>query len=191
MLEKTKDIANRIRALREDLGETKKQVAEKIAISLDLYSVYESGREDIPASVLAKIAAALRIDMGLLLTGETPKMSQFSVTRRGKGVRIEQKGSYQYENIAASFQDAEFEPFIITLSPYAPNEIPSHHKHPGQEFNYVLKGKLGLSLGGNEVVLDVGDSVIFESSNLHGLKAIDGDVVFLAVISNAAHRADK
>lgn len=185
MMENIKDIARRIRAMREDLGESKEQIAARLDLSPDQYSIYESGREDIPASVLAEIAAAFKTDMGLLLTGEKPRMSLFSVTRKGKGACISQKGSYTYENIAASFHDAVFEPFIITLSPEASQELSPRHRHPGQEFNYVLKGKLKLSLGGEEVVLGVGDSVIFDSSRLHGLQAADGDVVFLAVISKA------
>ena len=55
--------------------------------------------------------------------------------------------------------------------------------HPGQEMNYVLEGRLLLSLNGKELVLNVGDSLYFDSSLPHGMKALDGRPVrFLAII---------
>ena len=55
--------------------------------------------------------------------------------------------------------------------------------HLGQEFNYVLKGKLKIHLGGKEMILEEGDSIYFNSGLPHGMVALDGnECKFLAVI---------
>lgn len=46
--------------------------------------------------------------------------------------------------------------------------------HTGQEMNYVLEGRLLISVSGKELVLGVGDSLYFDSGLPHGMKALDG-----------------
>ena len=55
--------------------------------------------------------------------------------------------------------------------------------HPGQEFNYMLEGTMLVKVQDNEVTLEVGDSVIFDATKPHGMKAVGGPVKFLAIIN--------
>ena len=49
--------------------------------------------------------------------------------------------------------------------------------------NYVLEGRLLIGLNGKEIELNPGDSLYFDSSLPHGMKALDGKTVrFLAII---------
>lgn len=183
MRQEFKDVASRIRSLREDCGVSLGEMAESVGVGRERYAGFESGAVDIPASILSEIAVRLKVDLGLLMTGVAPKMSLFSVTRRGRGTMFEQRGSYRYENFAASFKDAQFEPFIVTQSLSSQEEPPVRHAHPGQEFNYLLAGKMRFCIGDKTFILEAGDSVIFDSSEPHSLEALDGDVKFLAVIT--------
>ena len=63
-------------------------------------------------------------------------------------------------------------------------DAPMHlNCHKGQEMNYVLEGRLLISVSGKELVLGVGDSLYFDSGLPHGMKALDGKPVrFLAII---------
>lgn len=183
MMEKFKDVASRVRSLREDCGVTSDEMAKFVGVSPDEYGNFESGAVDIPASILSEIAVRLKVDLGLLLTGQAPKMSLFSVTRRGKGVGVEQRHSYKYENFSASFKDAKFEPFLVTQTLSPQESPPVRHSHPGQEFNYLLKGKMRFCMNDDTVILEEGDSIMFDSSIPHSIQAIDKDVTFLAVIT--------
>jgi quercetin dioxygenase-like cupin family protein len=59
----------------------------------------------------------------------------------------------------------------------------SLNTHPGQEFDYVLEGRLLISIGGHEMELGPGDSVYYDSNEPHGMKALGGKRVrFLAMV---------
>ena len=72
-------IAARIRELREILEIPQEEVAEKVGISLEEYKKYESAQDDIPIGVLYGVAAELRVDPTELLTGEAPRMDEYTI----------------------------------------------------------------------------------------------------------------
>ncbi len=183
MREDAKDIALRVRGLREDVGVSATEMAKHVQVSPEQYAAYESAAEDIPASVLTEIAVKLGVDLGLLLTGDAPKMSLFSVTRKNRGASVDRRKGYKYENLASSFKEARFEPFIVTLPETAATAPIPQNTHPGQEFNYVLSGSIRIKVQDNEEVLNAGDSVIFDATKPHGMKAVGGEGKFLAIIT--------
>lgn len=183
MIKNFKELASRIRSLREDSGVPPEEMAQFLNITPKQYASYESGTADIPASIMSEIAVRLKVDLGLLLKGETPKSSVFSITRKGKGVEVEQSHSYRFENFSASFKHAQFEPFIVTQPLASQESPPVRHSHPGQEFNYLLEGKMRFSINEDAFTLEAGDSIMFDSSFPHSIEAVDGDVKFLAVIT--------
>ena len=57
------------------------------------------------------------------------------------------------------------------------------HGHDGQEFNYVLSGKMMLYIGDISYELSKGDSVYFDSSVPHAEVALgDKEAQFIAVV---------
>ncbi|NLI62491.1 MAG: helix-turn-helix transcriptional regulator [Methanosarcinaceae archaeon] len=175
------EIARRIKEMRELSDITQEEIAEKLDISLDRYIRIESGEDEISASNLIEIADILGVDLTLLLTGEEPRMNIFTVTRSGKGVVVERRKQYKYENLAEKFIHKRVEPFFVIADPK--DEEPTLHAHPGQEFNYILMGSLKLYIHGNEIILNEGDSIYFDSSYPHGMKALNGKPAkFLAII---------
>ena len=158
MKEKIKEIAQRIFELRELSEVSSDEMANQLKLPLEIYKNYEEGRKDIPASVLYEIAQRLNVDMGLLLTGEETRMHIFALTRKGKGVRVERRKQYIYENLAEKFIHKKAEPFVVTVEPRDAIAKPSTNSHPGQEFNYVIEGTLKLYIHENELILKEGDS---------------------------------
>lgn len=183
MRENARDIAKRIQGMRTDLGFSVEEVARCVGVTPGQYSAYETAAEDIPASVLTEVAAKFKVDLGLLLTGETPRMSLFSVTRKGRGAQVDRREGYKYESLSASFKEAKVEPFIVTLPETEPGRPIPQNIHPGQEFNYVLEGRMLVKVQGNEVEIAAGDSLIFDATKPHGMKAVGGPVKFLAIIN--------
>jgi quercetin dioxygenase-like cupin family protein/DNA-binding XRE family transcriptional regulator len=183
MRENAKDIAQRIKGLREDMGVSATEMAAHIQVSPEQYAAYESAAEDIPASALSEIAVRLKVNLGLLLTGAAPTMSVFAVTRKDRGAAVDRRKGYKYENLAPSFKGATFEPFVVTL-PQTPDDAPiPQNAHPGQEFDYMLEGRMLVKVLDNEVELNAGDSVIYDATKPHGMKAVGGPAKFVAIIS--------
>lgn len=183
MCDPIKSIANRLRGLLEVLELSAQEVAESCHLRVEEYMALESGESDISVNVLQTIARRYGISLDVLMFGEEPKMNAYFITRAGAGVSVERRKAYKYEALASGFRDRKADPFIVTVEP-APTDAPMHlNSHEGQEMNYVLEGRLLLSLNGKELVLNVGDSLYFDSSLPHGMKALDGRPVrFLAII---------
>ncbi len=183
MQEKIREIASRIKELREVSGISAKEMAGFLRLPEETYSRYESAEEDIPASVLFEIAQKLKVDMSLLLTGKEPHMNVFTVTRKGEGVSVERRSQYKYQNLAANISHKKAEPFLVVVDP-GPEETDLHlNSHPGQELDYVLEGVLKVVIDKNEITLNEGDCVYFDSSYPHAMQAVgDGPARFLAII---------
>ena len=88
------EIAARLKERRELAEMSVEELAGKILVGTDAYRRYESGETDIPASVLHNAAHVLGADLTELLTGEAPRLKIFSVTRAGKGVKVERRSDY-------------------------------------------------------------------------------------------------
>ncbi|MBR2557135.1 MAG: cupin domain-containing protein [Methanobrevibacter sp.] len=180
--EYNKDIGNRIRELRELSDITIREIADDLNITEETYIQYEDGEIDIPASFLYELAHIFKVDLGLLLTGEESRMSIFDVTRANKGVSVDRSKEYTHENLCSKFINKKAETFLVVVDPKK-NPTPSLNSHPGQEFNYVLEGSLKIYIHDNEIVLNEGDSIFFNSTHRHAMVALnDKPAKFLAVI---------
>jgi len=183
MQEKIKEVAARIKELRGILEMGTDEMSRDLNIGKEQYLRYENGEEDIPASDLFEISKKLGVDMSILLTGETPRMHYFTVTRNGKGVSVERRKQYKYQSLAFNFINKKAEPFIVTVEP-KPENTPVHtNSHPGQEFNYVIQGSLKFIIRDQGFVLNEGDSIYFDSSCDHAMVALNEKTArFLAII---------
>ncbi len=184
MQERIKEVAARIKELRDILGISQDQLASELRMGREQYRRYESGEEDIPASILYEISRKLGVEMSILLTGEAPRMHYFTVTRRGKGAAVDRREQYKYQSLAANFINKKAEPFVVTVPPGRGRADVETNAHPGQEFNYVLEGSLKLIIKDHEILLKKGDSVYFDSSCEHAMIATgDKPARFLAIIT--------
>ena len=176
-----KQIAERLHGLRDSLDLTTETVASKCGISKEDYEKYESANHDIPMSFICDLAQIFEVETIALISGNDPHSLAFSVTRKGTGTSVERTKVYKYQSLAHGFRNAKADPFEVTVEP---NDNPINlNSHLGQEFNYILEGIMKLQIAGNEIVLNPGDSIYFDSSKPHGMKAMNGEKVkFLAVI---------
>ena len=183
MSDQIKQIAERLRGLRDVLELTPEEVAESCHLTVEEYLDMESGETDISVSVLQQIARKYGIALDVLMFGEEPKMNTYFLTRCGAGVSVERTKAYRYQSLASGFRGRVADPFLVTVEP-KPDDTPMHfNSHEGQEFNLVIEGRMLLNLNGKELILNPGDSLYFDSSIPHGMKALDGKTVkFLAII---------
>lgn len=178
--DKLKQVTERIYYLRDILDFTTAEVAEKLDIPVFLYEEYESGSKDIPISMIYAVAAVFGVDPTEILTGEAPRMYDYTVTRKGQGVDIKRYEGYSFETLAHNYIGRNKEPMLVTInSSDKPADLVSHG---GQEFNYVLEGTIKVSIGRKSVVLEAGDCIYFDPRIPHGQAAVSRVARFLTVI---------
>lgn len=181
-MKQIEQIAMRIRDLREISALEPEEVAVRAGITPQEYIAYESGASDFSFSHLYNIAQVLGVDISDLLTGESPRLSGYVLTRSGQGLAFDRRRQYHYQHLAYNFRDKKAEPFLVTVSRDEPGAQKTAHSHEGQEFDYVLSGRLRLMLGGEELVLMPGDSIYYNAVLPHAMYADDGDCQFIAVV---------
>lgn len=175
-------VALRMRDLREFLGLEPMEVAERAGMPAADYLAYEAGERDFSFSHLFNIAAVLGVDITDLLTGESPRLHGYALTRSGEGLAFDRRAQYHYRHLAFNFRNKKAEPFIVTVAQDEPDAVKQAHAHEGQELNYVLEGFLRMELGGQALVLAPGDSLYYDSSLPHAMYAVEGDCRFIAVV---------
>lgn len=176
-----KEIAQRLHGLRDALDMTMADMADKTGISESQYAQYESGDVDIPMNFLCQVSQVFKVDTSVLISGDEAHAQSYFVTRKGRGISVERSKAYKYRDLAGGFKNAKATPFLVTVEP---NDNPIHlNTHPGQEFNLIEKGSLLLEIDGKEIVLEEGDSIYFDATKPHGMKALNNEKArFLAII---------
>jgi transcriptional regulator with XRE-family HTH domain len=183
MIEQIKQIAERIRGLREISNMSVEALAKSLKITAAQLAEYESGKVDIPVSLIYKIAHKFNVELSALLSGENPKLHIYCVVRKGKGITVERRKQYGYESLANNFLNKKAEPFLVTVEPEHEGLPVQFNSHPGQEFNYVLEGIMKVNIDEHEVILYTGDSIYFDSSYQHSMMALNNrPVKILAVV---------
>ncbi|MBQ4575460.1 MAG: AMP-binding protein [Clostridia bacterium] len=185
-------IAERIRGLRKILGKSVEDMAAVTGISAADYERCENGENDFSFTFLHKCAKEFGVDITALITGEEAKLSSHSVVRAGEGLALERRKGFKYNHLASFFKGRLSEPFMV-VAKYDPAAvtlpIPTA-THEGEEFDYILRGKLKVVVNGHEEILGPGDAIYYNSSEPHGMIAWDGeDCEFLAVVTDAHGRA--
>ncbi|MBR4100132.1 MAG: AMP-binding protein [Clostridia bacterium] len=183
--EQLMEIASRIKELREIMGWTVAEMAEKTEVSEEKYITFESANADIPFSFIHKCAVAFDVEMTELLEGRTAKLSTYTVTRKGKGQKTAKEDGIDITNLAPKFRDKIAEPYFVRYEYSASQQNKPIHlsTHSGQEFDYVLSGSLKVQVGEHTEILHEGDSIYYNSSVPHGMIAVEGeDCVFCAVV---------
>lgn len=180
-----KDIANRIRALREDLGISMQEMAEATGRSTQEYALQEAGEEDLSFTFLYKCAGRLGVDVIELLTGESPHLSGYSLVHPAEGLSIKRRAGFEYLHKAPHFRHKLAEPFLVT-APYLAEEqdAPIHLSyHAGQELDYIISGHLLFAYEDHIEKVGPGDVLMYDSGRGHGMIATDGEpCTFLAIV---------
>ena len=189
---KLREVAGRIRELREISGFTVEEMAERTNLSVEEYKQCEAGSRNLSIAFLYRCTLSFGVDMGDLLEGRSPKLRSYALTRKGEGQRIEEAHHMIGYNLAADFRNRIGLPLYMELkyqtgAEYQDIELVTHE---GQECDIVIRGRMKIQIGGRTEVLNPGDCIYYDSSTPHGMIAVDGeDCAFYAfVLSNSAAR---
>lgn len=178
-----KVIGARVAELRTRSGMTLDQLAQLTGFSKSYLSKIENSHKVPPIGSLSRIAAALKTDMSALL--HSPSQGghrKLSVVRAGERKSVVRGGSafgYDYQGLADDMPGKKMDPFLFTF----PSEIDKYvfFEHDGEEFMYVLKGRVEWQAGGEKLVLETGDSIYFDARLPHRGRSLHGEAVALVV----------
>ncbi|MBE6983906.1 MAG: cupin domain-containing protein, partial [Ruminococcaceae bacterium] len=192
---KTRQVAERIRELREANGFTPEEMAQRTELSVEEYLQHEMGNRNLNIAFLYRCTLILGVDLGDLLEGHSPKLRSYALTRRGEGQRIEEAHGMVGYNLAAGFRNRIALPLYMELKyrEDAENRPMELTTHQGQECDIVIRGHMKLQIGGHTEILHPGDCIYYDSSVPHGMIAVDGeDCTFYAIVlSNSAARENE
>jgi transcriptional regulator with XRE-family HTH domain len=181
-------IGTKITTLRESLGLTPEELAERSGCEVIVIQQLEAGELAPSLAPLIKITRALGCRLGTLLDDETEigpvvtrKDEADSVTRF-KGGSTDGSGQLDFYSLAAAKASKHMEPFVIEIAPASEGER-AMSSHEGEEFIYVLEGDLEIEYGKDLYSLAPGDSIYYDSIVPHEVRAGGGTAArILAVV---------
>jgi len=184
---KIKEMARRIRELRDVVGLSVADMAQKTGVSEEEYILCENGNNDLNFAFIYRCALALGVNVTDIIEGYSPKLKGYTVTRNGAGQQIANAHGMTYYNMAYAFQNRIAEPLYVksVYSEEAQHKDIELTTHAGQECDIVVDGYLMVQIGEHKEVLGPGDSIYYDSDKPHGMIAVNGkDCIFYAIVLN-------
>ncbi|MBP7736141.1 MAG: cupin domain-containing protein [Spirochaetes bacterium] len=169
-------VGEKIKKYRESMGMSLADLAERTGFSPAFISQLENHLISPPLGALMKIARSIGIEIGMLFNqkGTAP----FTIVRKDERVPTSRVASkegvrygYSYESLAPEKINRKMEPFLVTLEPVAKKGVP--YSHDGEEFLFVLEGKVEIQLGAHTDILEAGDSIYYDSKLDHRVACAD------------------
>jgi len=166
-------IGKKIKQLREDLKIPAHEVASAADIDETKLSHIESGKSNPSMSTLIRIARRLGVRPGTILDG-TEGSNPVVATKSGEGSVVlgqdnnmgAERGNMSFISLAQNKKDRNMEPYVVTVSHVEKAQgVPSSHE--GEEFLYILEGKVTIHYGNQTYSLSEGDSIYYDSVVQH------------------------
>lgn len=163
-------ILQKIRQLRKRHGLTLDQLAEMTGLSKGYLSKIENskGKNLPPLSTLHTIAEAFGVKLTWLLADEEDEAPAGRITilrqEQRKPLVTEYRGvRFVTWPLASAKPDRNVDPYLIEI-PFEEEQV---YRHRGEEFYFILQGRVKLSYGGQEYLLNAGDCVYFDTDVPH------------------------
>jgi DNA-binding transcriptional MerR regulator/quercetin dioxygenase-like cupin family protein len=158
---KRSDIAHRLAHLRHKLGLTLAGVARQTGVSVSFLSSLERGYSSASIATLQKLARLYKTNVLSFFADEDNSRRLVRVRERKV---LKPNAGVEMDLLAAGHKIME--PHLFRIAPGAGSG--GSYSHEGEEFIFVLQGKLEVWLDEVErYVLDSGDSLYFESTQAH------------------------
>lgn len=177
-------VGGRLRRLRKERGWRLGDLAKRTGLSTSYLSRIEGGEREPSIAALFAVAGAYGISFHSLFEPE-PEAEERVVTR-GESVQIQRGTGLLWAPLSAGGGSFKLQPLRVIVP--AEREGEELYRHEGEEWLYVLSGRLGLRIKDRDYELWPGDSAHFDASEPHRLAARGGeDVEVILVASAVAH----
>ena len=168
-------VGKKIKKTRVEKKISLNQVANETGCSIDYLKKLEAGKVIPPVGTLLQIARTLQIDSGLFL-----KEQEANLNKRIKAY-TKRTDNYAYTTLTPGAENKHLKAFRVTI-----DAMQSHkgvgYQHEGEEFVYVLSGKIEVIVGDNVNTLSKNDSLHFNSGIKHMLRNVGKKQAELIVV---------
>ena len=168
-------IGERVRALRKERGWTLQELGRRSDVSFSALSKIENAQVTPTFDTLLKIAHGLGLGFEALMSqGSIPEAvmpsrggGRLTITREVDAASFS-TSMYEYRVHANGLRRKYMTPLIMEVKARRATEVTDWSSHEGEEFIYVIKGRIELHTEFYEPVsLDVGDSAYIDSAMAH------------------------
>ena len=172
---KTSSIGQKIKKVRTTKKVTLDRMANDTGFSIDYIKKIEAGKTIPPVGALLQIARALEVDSSVLLKEQESKISDRirAYTKR--------TDNYAYQTLTPGAENKHLKAFRVTI-PAGQDHKGVGYQHEGEEFNYVLSGRIEVVVGDHVNQLEPGDSLHFNSGIRHMLRNVGKENAELVVV---------
>lgn len=176
-------MGERLRGLRRGQGWTLGDLSERTGFSTPYLSRVEAGERQPSLAALFAVSGAYGVTLSYLFGSDSENGGPVV---RGGEARMRSGNGLSYAALSRGGVGASLKPLRVAVP--IGRESDELYSHEGEEWIYVLSGRLGLKLGEVEWELDPGDAAHFDASEPHGLEALGGDEVAMIVVAAAVSR---
>jgi quercetin dioxygenase-like cupin family protein len=172
---KLEPIGKKIKKVRLEKNMTLERVANDTGFAVDYLKDLEAGKFMPPVGTLLSLSRALGMDSGFLL------QEQEAVLKDRVEAYTKRTENYAYKTLTPGAENKHLKAFQVTIDPMA-----EHHGvgylHEGEEFVYVLRGRIEVIVGDNVNLLDTHDSLHFNSGIRHQMRNVGDEEAELLVV---------
>jgi transcriptional regulator with XRE-family HTH domain len=177
-------MGERLRKLRTERGWRLDDLAQRTGLSKSYLSRIESGEREPSVAALFAMTLAYGISMHSLFEPEPGDEARVII--RADTVPIQRGNGLLYTALSAGGIARNLQPLRVVVP--AGRKRGELYRHEGEEWLYVLSGKLGLILGEKEHELEVGDAAHFDASEEHRLLALNEEAVEVILVATSLPR---
>jgi transcriptional regulator with XRE-family HTH domain len=182
-------LGEHLKQLRAARGMTLDRLAAATGLTKSYLSKIQNSRKLPPIATLSRIAQALGTSIGSFFGDILEAREGASVVRRNERLPVVRGGTafgYDYQSLAHKRLAKRMEPFVFTF----PSKIDRHvfFDHGGEEFVFILSGKVIFQVGDERWTLEEGDAIYFDAAIPHRAWSVGKDARALVVV-NGSERA--
>ncbi len=175
-------LGTRIRKLRTRQRLTLARVASACGVTTSLLSKIENDKALPSVATLTGVAAALGAPVSALLDESKGKMTVLTPAGNESASWTKTDKGYRFRALCADRVEKMMQPLLFVAEK---GKLQSGTmKHGGEEFIYVLEGRMNYSVGKITHELGPGDSLYFDAEEPHDLQPITSRVKYLAIFTN-------
>jgi transcriptional regulator with XRE-family HTH domain len=160
----------RLRELRAERGWTLEELAERTGLSKAFLSRRESGGRQPSIAAVLTLARVFGVSVGAMFESAAP--AEACVVVRRDQATVREGDGLTYWPLSSNARFANLQPMKLTVSHRRKGD--EQYQHDGEEWVYVLKGRLRITMAGVNYDLEPGDSAHFDSRQPHRLTALAG-----------------
>ena len=173
---KPRPLGERLIRMRREKKLSIKHLANETGLSAKYISQLEKGEVIPPVSVILQVSRALEIDSSMLLRQERRLAGKKTAEDYEK--RTE---AYSYQTLTPEARHKHLKAFRVFVDPKSDHKGVSY-QHLGEEFIYVLRGRMEVMVGENKNILGPGECLHFNASIVHKLRNISAEKAELLVV---------